>query len=274
MTFQNKVKEHLGDYKKTALNILQDGIYKYDGKEIPYKHILPKKQYKQNILEPYRQQFFESTYSNIDYHRYFHHLNSSQALCINFFFPFIEENKFDVILDLLHLRNKTVSKMEFEFVSDIEKSNSRKTNFDFFFEMEGNKRVYVEVKYTEQEFGSAKIDASHFKKFNDTYYPLLERNKFIKDNYKSQEFFLSNYQIMRNLVHINSSSYVVFLFPQANKKVLKQATFAKNKILTEEGAYRFKLLTLEKATSEISKRIDSDKLIKYFKDFDLKYLNY
>ena len=87
MIFRDSACAHLANYKLAALNIKGDGIFRYRGKNIPKSHILPKSMYTFNILEEYRSQFFSSTYGNIKLHQFFHHLNSSQALCINLNLP-------------------------------------------------------------------------------------------------------------------------------------------------------------------------------------------
>lgn len=277
MSFQEQVKDHLGDYKKKVLEIKKDGVYNYKGREIEYGHILPRKPEdfsNLNIIRNYRKQFYDSKYSKIDYHRFFHHLNSSQALCINFFYPFICEGNFKPIQDLLNLPIEKCLKYEFEFVSDIEKSGSKKTNFDFFFETEGSDRIYVEAKYTEQEFGKTKSDPSHKKKYAQTYLPLLEKNTFIKEECKTEDFFLKNYQIMRNLIHIDNKSRVIFFYPKANKKIDNQAVFASEEILNEWGRKRYMILYLEDAIQNILDTVANKKIQAHFKEFESKYLKY
>lgn len=272
MKFQENVKSYLGKYKREVLKIEQPGTYQHNGALYKYQHILPKEKQSLNILGTYRDKFFDSEYSNIDFHKYFHHLNSSQAFCINFFFPLIAEQRSDLLLEALDLPNAKISTSQFELISDIEISNSRKTNFDFFLEIENNKRVYVEVKYTEQKFGSAKPDESHLNKFNMTYWPLLDGNVYIKKKYKSVDQFLKHYQIMRNLVHINESNIVMFFYPKGNQKIHKQALQAKNEILTEKGKDKLKLVSAENAYQRLSKSIESDILIEHFEQFYSKYL--
>ena len=274
MNFQEQIRIHLGLYKSNVLGVVEKVIYNYKGKEHIYSHILPTNKCKLNIIDTYREQFFKSEYSKISYHRYFHHLNSSQALCINFFFPFIIESNFKPILELLALKDLEVSSSVFEYDSDVEVSNSRKTSFDFFIQLQGTKRVYVEVKYTEQEFGRAKSDHSHKEKFIKTYLPLLENNIFIKDECKTESFFLKHYQIMRNLVHINEESIVVFLYPKANRKIDSQAKLVYENVLTTKGKEKLKLLFLEDAVTRILETVAQEKINTYFREFKRKYLEY
>ena len=72
------------------------------------------------------------------------HLNASQAMCINFFYPLIE------------------------------KGVAGKTNFDFYMKLGFEVNIYFEIKYTETSFGNAKHDSKYKNKFYSTYYPLLK----------------------------------------------------------------------------------------------------
>lgn len=271
MTYQDNVISHLGSYKKNVLNIHEKGIFPYNGQDLYYDHILPKNHRQLNILELYRDGFYKSKYSKIDYHRYFHHLNSSQALCINLFYPLIAENKLDIFFNLIRTEHSGILNIEFEFVSDLEKA-VRKTHFDLFILLLDGTRIYVEVKYTEQKFGSAKMDQAHIDKFEDTYQPLLLENPFIREKFKTRDQFLANYQVMRNLVHLGETDYVVFLYPQANKRVHHQSTRALNEILTPEGSKKFRNILLEEMSKYIKDNTKNENLKTHYSDFKRKYL--
>jgi len=96
---KTKILEKLVEYKKTQKDLrnLDSGTYR--GKL--YDHILPlaDKKYKNkaNIIEYYRDDFYKSELSKIKYHKYFHHLNSSQAMCINFFYPLIKKEQLNIV---------------------------------------------------------------------------------------------------------------------------------------------------------------------------------
>jgi hypothetical protein len=190
MNYQNKIKQYLGEYKKDVLGIHEKGLFNHNGNEYFFDHILPEQLADLNIMREYREPFLNSELSGIKKHRYFHHLNSSQALCINLFYPLIHEQELNVILELLGLSGKKVRTAEFEKVSPIEQTSGRKTNFDFYIELEDGTRIFFEVKYTEQEFGKAKNDPRHKVKFEKTYLPLLQNNPFIREEFKTVNLFL------------------------------------------------------------------------------------
>lgn len=276
LDFQTRVKEHMGLYKNKQLRIIEDGKFVYKGKELLYKHILPKDKKEFNIIENYREDFYKSNYSKIKFHKYFHHLNSSQAMCINFFYPLIKEKYIELVLEIIGIRSSIVHEIEdisFEKESEMEEGLGRKTNFDFYIKLKSGITIYFEIKYTENEFGKAEHDVEHKDKFNNIYKSILEKNKAIKETFKTEEFFLNNYQIMRNIVHISEDSYVVFLYPRENYRIRKQALKTRQDILEDKFIDHFILFTWEDIVEQLISRLPSGDLRNYYnKEFTYKYL--
>lgn len=84
--YQSVLQRHLAGYAKSRLGVFEEGTY--EGRSYP--HVLPSRLRFLNILEPIRaemQQYLEKN-PQIKLHRYFHHLNSSQAFAFNLFFPY------------------------------------------------------------------------------------------------------------------------------------------------------------------------------------------
>jgi hypothetical protein len=274
LNFQEEVKNTLNLYKKDILGIQDAGFFRYRGKDLLKEHILPTKFKTHNILHHYRDSFFSSSSSQINFHKYFHHLNSSQALCINLFFPLMLEGKLDLILDLLEIQKNPISETHFEKESEIETGKGRKTNFDFYMQMSNDTKVYFEIKYSETEFGKAKNDAAHRIKYDCTYRPLLTDNPFIKHKYKEMEAFFDSYQILRNLCYINENNFVVFVYPLANKKIHLQAQSALEQRLTDEGKSKFKILPSETIIDDILLQVQTIRLQEHYNEFKIKYLGY
>lgn len=284
--FQIKVKEHLGEYKRHVLDIYEDGEYNYKGKVIPYKHILPEAKKELNINKKYRTDFFASDYyKHMTLHKYFHHLNSSQAMCINFFYPLIKENLLESILNIIGVEgelNYNPDNICFEKVSELEEHAKRKTNFDFYIKLNSGIEIYFEIKYIENEFGKAEHDNGHKEykdkyklKFHETYMPLLKNNPAIKEDFKTEKIFLDNYQIMRNITHIAKDRYVIFIYPKENKGIRKQALTTKNEIIKNDWKNHFILFTWEDIIEQFKYNLNSNELIDYYiKDFSYKYFKY
>jgi hypothetical protein len=235
--FAKKVQEHLSTYKRNVLDIHVDGKYK----GIPYGHILPdlREMWAQNFLPSIRESL--SRYvrqkvqqKHIELHTYFHHLNSSQAMCLNFFYPLLETKKLEIILPLLSGRfNDEMIDYDSDNSVRFEKDGQENdwlcknnaniirddpTSFDFYFRTKSGKKFFFEIKYTESGFGKEKSDDEHIEKFNKVYKKHLSH---IKDEYHTANRFLDHYQIMRNLVHIDDESFVVFIYPSQNKGIVK-----------------------------------------------------
>jgi len=271
--FRKWVYKHLSQYKIDTLGIEEDGIYHYRGREVPKAHILPYAERNKNILEQYRERYFISDHADIKFHQYFHHLNSSQALCINLFYPLIAENSLDHFMSYLGLPDGFDVTPVFEKESDLEVA-ARRTSFDFYVKQESVGQVYVEVKYTEDGFAHAKDDEEHRKKFHNTYLPLVQQKSvsFLVPGCQECDLFLKHYQILRNLVHVSENDYVVLLFPSGNKKVLVEAIYARDHLLTDEGRARLKIVLLEEFAESLEEKCIGTKLDGYYQDFLKKYL--
>ena len=145
--FKEKVYKRLSEYRQQELRIHAMGYWR--GKA--YGHILPKEKAKENILKKYNKAFWASKFRDFNRHSYFKHLNSSQAMCINFFYPLFYEHKLETVLDYMGFANEIVDykNVFFEKESDIDRfKNQIPTNFDFYFETKTEKRFFFEIKYT------------------------------------------------------------------------------------------------------------------------------
>lgn len=272
MSFRDLACEHLSRYKVDVLGIVEEGIFNYRGKLLPKAHILPLKHREKNILEQYRNHFFSSEYAKIDFHRYFHHLNSSQALCINLFYPLIVENSLSLFMKFVELPAQNDLNSLFEKDSDIEVAQ-RKTSFDYFVQNGDAGKVFVEVKYTEGGFGKAKNDEEHRTKFIKTYLPLVTQKKsFLQEGCDDVGLFLKHYQILRNLVHVSSTDHVVLLFPSENTSVAKDAVWAIENLLNDAGRSRLKIVFLDEFVRFLEGQCDGTILEGYYQDFRTKYL--
>jgi len=231
--FRAHVLAHLGKYKKSKLNISDPGYYR--GKIYP--HILPKGHESQNILAPYSGHLKTSQYlANIKLHTNFLHLNSSQAMCINFFYPLILSKKLELITSILGIEgNVDYDSVKFEKESIVEQSNERKTNFDFYLKTDKGIQIFFEIKYTEDGFGKATNDKGHIDKYTRTYKNALDKSVWIEKTFKDMVRFFKHYQIMRNLLTIDDNNYVVFIYPEDNDAIRKAADEAKTSIVTQAG---------------------------------------
>ncbi|AGA67748.1 hypothetical protein Desdi_0191 [Desulfitobacterium dichloroeliminans LMG P-21439] len=94
----------------------------------------------------------------------------------------------------------------------------------------------------------------------------------ICEEYKSADKFLDHYQIMRNLVHIDQNSFVVFIYPEENHRIRNSALDARSNILEKGWENRFILFAWEDLLSELQHRLNDQGLVNYYKqDFSGKY---
>lgn len=210
--FIQTVRAHLESYKNNVLGVKDNGTYRGKG----FGHILP------NEYERLNLGLRESEYdldgsilklrgcSPIKLHMDWRHMNSSQVLCIAYFYDFISDKvKLQKLISTVLNITAEVKRAGFEYIT---KDGS---NIDFVVELENGGMVYFEIKYTEPEFGIASSGTAEYQKIRRKYHSAVE----ISDSdYRSQ------YQLVRNvcLSPNHSNNYTVFLLPRANSSINKK----------------------------------------------------
>lgn len=246
MTYRDRLTQRLLAYKAASLPGLEDGVWSHRGTLKAYPHILPKEQYRLNILPGIRDRFWswlENAKPRISRHRYFHHLNSSQAMAFNLFFPLVEEDTRRVdprLLKAIGLPADVPYTGHFEKVFDRDEN----TNFDFYLEEPAGKKVFFELKLSEAEFGSCRNDPRHCRKLEEHYRPWLTDH--VDALWLEHSTFFKHYQILRNVSYLgrHPESGLVFIFPKANES-LAESENAIKRIVSKSLAPRVAILYLE-----------------------------
>jgi len=212
MGYQDDLKKHLADYKRLSLGIDEPGVFQYRGRDVPQDYVLPLKDASRNLLEE-AEPILKKYGSALKLHKYFHHLNSSQAFAFNLFFPYFD-GKAEAASALLRALGCTGT-LEFwepETVPDpLEESN-----IDVFWRTTDGAQTFCEVKLSEVEFGKASDDFRHRSKFRDIYSQKLTPH--LEPSRLEMRAFLDAYQFNRNVWHMvhEDRSRLIFLLPRAN----------------------------------------------------------
>jgi len=253
-TFRDNILKSLSDYKINTLGIKKNGMDTHYKKEYP--HILPKDKEIYNLIQSeYSLELWDLIKRyKIKLHKEFHHLNSSQALCFNLFYPIIKENRANLIIG----ENENIIGWNFEFVPD----KLEKTNFDVFIQTDKN-NYYFEIKYTEDKFSSKEINEASIKRYQEIY-----ENKLKDFNGLTAEIFLENYQIFRNLSYIGNG-IINFIFLKSridlDKKIKDIIELNCNKKLQK----RIKIIYIEDI---VNNALSVKELEEYFNIFSKKYI--
>lgn len=212
--FVKEFQKHLATYKRLRLGVKETGIYLHKGREVRHAHILPKELKWLNILEPFRSEIrgYLNAHREIRLHKYFHHLNSSQAFALNLFFPFFENGASAPVLRALGTKG-AVSNWRPELVPDAEEG----TNVDISWQDTKGTWTYCEVKLTEQGFGKAKGEKRHHSKLEQIYEPVLR--PYCPAELLLPDTFFAHYQILRNIWFAarDPKASVIFLLPARNE---------------------------------------------------------
>ena len=233
-TFRKKAYAHLGRYKKDVLRVAEN--VKIGDKT--YKHILPEDQKDKNLFligsnckrEKNKLLLPLNTHNqSIALHTHWSHLNSSQILCISYFYPIIQ-NSAELNRIIRFINDKTGMNIpETAVCGELEYEADDSTSVDFVIYLAENKKVYFEIKYTEETFGNASkkikvgdkdvIDNAHYEEF---------QWKHHSDAHLTFRDYKNNYQFVRNICLAKNGNYTVFLVPKRNESINKNYEKAKN----------------------------------------------
>lgn len=94
----------------------------------------------------------------------------------------MKEKQLSALLEVLQLEDEDVKECSFE----MEVAGGDGTNFDFYIELASGKKLFFEIKYTEDGFGKKKAGIDYRSKY-DSYYQegLAEKLKPGLDDYES-----------------------------------------------------------------------------------------
>ncbi|MCQ2796531.1 MAG: hypothetical protein MJ213_04475 [Bacilli bacterium] len=215
MNFVEECKKHLECYNKNVLKSTVQGVYR----KHKYWHILPDadEYRKKNFLIPSGDFKFSgnllyftklSGHKPIKLHSYGTHLNSSQVLCINFFYDFIKDkDKLQRLVNYFDIGNPAVESACFEY------GLCDDSEIDFCILLKNKKRIYCEIKYTETFGGVSDEDNPKYK---------IKKNLCYKEAFISFNDYCKDYQFIRNVCAAKKDdSWAIFIFPKRNEKTLE-----------------------------------------------------
>lgn len=220
MDYQAQLLRHLAKYKKSVLRIPEPGVFRFRGRELAKAHILPLPKAWHNLPEPARRlaQEFLAAHPDVKRHKYFHHLNSSQAFVFSLFFPFFDGGP---LASTALLRAFGVSGNLATWEPEAIPDRNEGTNLDARWSLTDGTTIFCEVKLSEGDFGKAPNDNRHAKKLREIYQPRLRGH--VDSRLLAAPEFFGVYQILRNVWHLVSmpNSKLVFLLPRANARLWK-----------------------------------------------------
>jgi hypothetical protein len=159
----------------------------------------------QNLLEEATLAF--EKYKGTKLHRYFHHLNSSQAFALNLFFHYFEGGPESAAALLRALgRAGVLADWEPEAVP----VPAEESNIDVLWTTADGVKTFCEVKLSEVGFGKGANDERHQKKLDQVYRERLAPH--MEPDRLEISSFLKDYQFYRNVWHRLSNDAAVRYF--------------------------------------------------------------
>lgn len=260
----------MSDHKLNRLGVVENGIWKRNGKQ--YSHILPLEAADLNLIENYREdlsKFIEV--EKIHLHQDFHHLNSSQAVCLNFFYPLIAEKQLRLLLEILHLENEIPDSYKFEK----ELCRTEGTKFDFYLELKSGRKLFFEIKYTEDGFGKVTDSNKYRNKYEDVYKAKLSEK--IRPGISPYEALIKNYQLLRNISYVDEKKedLLIIICPQDNSKLQKEYENVLSNVVVTTLHKNIRFFTWEAMLNDLESLIFSSngpkRLNEHYAEFRKKY---
>ncbi|RNF39595.1 hypothetical protein EEX84_08975 [Planococcus salinus] len=239
-----------------------------------YHYILPKDKRELNFLSAYRHETENYVKAEkIKLHQFFHHLNSSQAMCLNFFYPLIVEHQLSLVLKVLNLPDEQIEEAAFEHILP----GGEKTNFDFYMKLKSGKEILFEIKYMEKGFGKSTSCETLERQYQNVYREMLTGK--IRSGVDELEALGKNYQLLRNIAHLEwgDERLLVNICPGQNLKLHKEYKNVMDKIVVPELHKNIRMVTWESLLERMNDQLEehpsfSNKLEKHYKEFEEKYL--
>jgi restriction endonuclease-like protein len=214
-SYQKRLQRHLTTYKRKRLGVTQSGVFAHRGVDLIRSHVLPRELKWLNLLEPFRAELrnYLSMHRETRLHKYFHHLNSSQAFAFNLFYPYFSaeppvRSELSTALGV----DSNVEHWCFEHIPEREEE----TSVDVAWWASDKAPTYCEVKLSELDFGKVKPDQRHLGKLESIYRAALAEHLDVAtlDPVK----FFTRYQILRNvwLAAKTLNANLIFLLPREN----------------------------------------------------------
>lgn len=257
---RKRMMEHLIDYKENFLNDHSQGKHRL----YTYSHIFESKEHNLIKTERYYKELKDWMNSlGEELRDDFSYMTSSQAFAVNFFVPLIAENKLNILNDAF----KDFDLKEIKFEKAEEWDN---TQFDFYAsEIDNRNSFSVEVKYSENQFGTAHEDAGHLDKFSCFYKEYMVKLTCVDE--KDWQFF-EYYQVWRNLIYtiINKGQHICFLFPAFRKDLEDVLNSIISKCKEEYRPY-FHVIIADEVVDKII--ADNSNMKPYYEAFKQKYLD-
>jgi hypothetical protein len=277
ISYEERLRAHLAKYKFRVLRVLESGAWRGARTGVLAKrpYILPPEQHRLNILAPFRERFWAefdaaSGERRLRLHRDFAHLNSSQAMAFNLFYPLVANRDWAraFLQGVLGLKDAAPRTLAFEYAEDPEEG----THFDFFIELERSGKIYLEARLCELAFGAADLDERHSEKLARVYAPRL--SALVEPKWLEPDAFFRRYQLLRSFCYLDKPDSLLFIvLPRANEP-LRKALEVLPDITAGALRNRVRTLYLEELLEKLPALLRGrDEALKaHYREFGEKYL--
>jgi hypothetical protein len=274
MNYQERLRAHLVKYKFRVLGVLESAAWKgpRTGALAAQPHILPAGHARLNILTPYRERFWSEFErgEGRSLSQDFAHLNSSQAMAFNLFYPLVVDRAWAgaFVQGVLGRKASAVRAAAFEYAEQPREGN----HFDFFVELESGERLCFEARLAELGFRSLDLAPREREALLARYAPRL--SGLVDAKWLEPDAFFRRYEMLRTLACLQRPQSRLYLcVPRANES-LAQALSLLPEMAAGALAERVHVLHLEDALERIKPllRGRDEALKSHYREFRDKYI--
>lgn len=243
----------------------------------PYPHILPVKRRTENLIGELRSWIEQPDCDRLrrQLHKDFHHLNSSQAMCINLLAPLLLHNEG---MAFTGFPRKDVSSQDictpahdaFEQIVDRDEG----THHDAILKIESGEQWFIEAKLSESGFGNVEDTTVYRERFSRIYATRLE--PIWSDPPIPFDEFVACYQVFRVLSYLNKGANAVcaFVYPRANDRVAWLEGYLDENLVASARNRVFTIPLEDLVDHLIEFPFKTTNLKQHYEEFQKKYVIY
>jgi len=235
------------------------------------------------------------------FHKWLHHGLSSQACLFNLFGPFLADNDWGPLKEILMLSKSesgnyltlrgNIDKAEFEYSINktFEENRGQPTSIDLYVHTEKDEKIFIEFKFTESGFGVCSVYENgncdganplknpkicYLNELGRSYIDLMKKHELLIDNESCP--FVEFYQAYRLLLFsLENDGHFVFIYDDRNPSFINELNGERHgklirfiKLLPERYQHNIYILTVKEIVHYLQKHYNYT----WLDEFKKKYL--
>lgn len=134
--------------------------------------------------------------------------------------------------------------------------------------------MYIKTNYTNGCYGRA-LDDGYLERYREVYAPMLRDSAAVREEYKSESYFMDNYRFMRSIAHLDENSHLIVIYPRENWAIREKSLDFKEEILEPAYATHFVPMNWEELLDLLIEKVRDNNVARFYESwFKDKYFRY